>query len=135
MHWNIMSDTLKKTLRSLANPNSSVPTAPTPNLFDTFANGDSSLTIATGLYYRNQFVALDGYKFINCRFDNCHLVLRTSNFVLESCVIDPSCVVSFSEDLLKVIRLFNRNAGWGGQYPSFEPVANPDGTITIDKAK
>jgi hypothetical protein len=88
---------------------------------------------ARGLYYRNKTITLDGYTFIDCRFDNCTLEVTTLNFDLIRCVIDPSTTILYGTSCLKVIQLFNGNYDWAWNVfgKTFLPVKNADGTITI----
>lgn len=92
------------------------------------------LPVVKGSYFRGQPVHLDGYRFEGCRFDNCHIFVNTTNFELDHCILDPSSIMIFGEDLIKVIRLFNREAEWGSHYASWGPQKNTDGTITITGA-
>lgn len=83
------------------------------------------------LYFRDQTVSLDGYKFIGCRFDKCTLTAVTTQFELDHCIIDGSCTFLMGEDLMRVMRLYNRNATWIKDYPSWGPDQNADGTVSI----
>lgn len=87
---------------------------------------------ATGLYFRDQEVHLDGYKFTRCRFDNCRLIVVSGSFQLDHCVIDPSTVAIFLDPAMKIVRLYlNR---WNPLPPDlypFGPQRNADGTISI----
>jgi hypothetical protein len=88
-----------------------------------------------GLYYNGKVVKLDGFKFVGCRFDNCKLVVGSSSFELENCVIDPSTLIEYGAEPVKVIRLFNSQYGWGhGVPPAFTARRNADGSITVDGA-
>lgn len=89
------------------------------------------LPVVKGGYFRGQPIYLDGYRFEGCRFDNCHIFINTTNFELDHCIVDPSSMVIFGEDLIKVIKFFNREAEWTQQYPNWGPQKNPDGTISI----
>ncbi len=39
------------------------------------------------LCYRDATIPVDGYHFLNCRFERCVLVSRTADFVIEGCHI------------------------------------------------
>lgn len=85
-----------------------------------------------GLYYNRQTLALDGYRFIGCRFDSCTLIVASPNFDLIRCVIDPSTTIQYGRSVMKIIQLFNSRFDWAYQhFPGFVPVRNDDGTITI----
>lgn len=84
------------------------------------------------IWYNNKEVKLDGYKFSGCRFDNCTLILTSSNFELENCFIDESTRVQFGGQIVNAIKLFNSRSDWAySNMPFFAPVKNVDGTITI----
>jgi hypothetical protein len=88
----------------------------------------------TGLYYNGKVVTLAGYTFKNCRFDNCRLIVSSDNFALDHCIVDPSTVVEYSTNLLRVIRLFLGRYDWAYAHQPFQPFVptkNPDGTITV----
>jgi hypothetical protein len=86
-----------------------------------------------GLYYNGKMVALDGYQFVGCRFDNCTLMVASPNFELINCVIDPSTVIQYGMETVKIVRLFNSRSEWMyASAPGLAPRRNADGTITID---
>lgn len=90
--------------------------------------------VVYGLYYNGKQVPLDGYKFVGCRFDNCTLVVESTNFELVDCVIDPSTGIQYGMETLKVVQLFNSRYE-NNPYPywtGFVARKNPDGSITID---
>ena len=37
------------------------------------------------LYWKDKTIKLDGYRFVNCRFENCILVFRWPDFELHKC--------------------------------------------------
>lgn len=85
-----------------------------------------------GLYYNGQRLTLDGYSFVNCRFDNCILEVTSTNFDLIQCVVDPSTRFEYGPMVLKIIQLFNSRYDWAYQhFPQFAPIVNPNGSITI----
>lgn len=87
---------------------------------------------ARGLYYSGQKVTLDGYSFVNCRFDNCVLEVTSTNFDLIQCVIDPSTTITYGSTVMKIIQLFNSRYEWAYQhFPSFVPIRHANGSITI----
>jgi hypothetical protein len=85
-----------------------------------------------GAWFNAKEFKIDGYKFTGCRFDNCKLHVSSVNFEFENCFIDPHTAIIYNGEIVKIIRLFNSRNSWIYQAaPSFAPVRNPDGTITI----
>ena len=85
-----------------------------------------------GQWFNGTTVALDGYVFINCRFDNCNLTVASTQFKLVNCWVDPNCRIFYQGETVKIIQLFTKDfdldeGAWGG----FVPKRNADGTITI----
>lgn len=86
----------------------------------------------TGLYYNGQSITLDGYRFIRCRFDRCHLWVNSLNFEIFECVVDASTVISYGPSVAKAIKLFHSRSPWAASnFPGFTPTQNVDGSITI----
>lgn len=105
-----------------------VPPPPPPNTLP----GLIARPEVQGLYYNGQTLALDGYRFVRCRFDNCTLYVSSTNFDLIHCVIDSSTSVVYGSSVIKAIQLFNSRHSWAyQQMPEFAPKVNADGTITI----
>lgn len=90
------------------------------------------LTLADGLYFRNKVVNLDGYRFLNCRFDDCQLVVLSPNFDLEHCVIDSGTSINYGPGLTRVIRLYNANKIVTAANSHFAVRRHDDGTISLD---
>lgn len=122
------------------------PTPAAPPLPEPGANSNSLMNGLSGLlaltpnpnvknqWFNGQEVKLDGWNFISCRFDNCRLFLSSTEFSLENCFIDDRTVVTYSVDLVNVVRLFNlRNDHIKRAHPYFAPTYNSDGTITVSK--
>lgn len=87
---------------------------------------------ARGLYYNRKKVKLDGYKFSWCRFDACHLVVASTNFQLDHCIIDSETRIEWYGDIVKVLQLFNSRYEWAyTTFPGFVPTRHQDGTISI----
>ena len=88
--------------------------------------------VAKGLYYNGKTITLDGFQFIECRFDNCKLIVNGTNFEIVKCVIDVSTSIQFGRDPTKVIRLYNtENEPLLGPDPEFHAIKNPDGSVTV----
>jgi hypothetical protein len=87
----------------------------------------------SGQWFYQKSIQLDGYAFNNCRFDHCNIYVSRGIFRLTSCFFG-SCILYYSDEARNVIRLFS------GQHipdsvsiiPFLRPVANADGTFTID---
>jgi hypothetical protein len=89
--------------------------------------------VVQGLYYNGKQVALDGYQFVGCRFDNCTLLVSSSNFELINCVIDEATVIQYGPEPMKIVHLFNSRSDWMyASAPALAPRRNADGTITIN---
>ena len=85
-----------------------------------------------GAWYNAKKIKLDGYNFIDCRFDNCQLEITSTNFELERCYIDQSTTILYGGEIIKPIRLFNARYEWVYEnMPYFAPMRNSDGTITL----
>jgi hypothetical protein len=86
-----------------------------------------------GLYFLNKKIAIDGYSFSGCRFDNCTLIVITTNFDISNCIIDTSCTIEYGNEVTKIIQLFNSRFPKAYEYfaQPFVPIRNADGTITI----
>ena len=109
-------------------PPSAANVPPPPSAWELMARPE-----VIGLYYRNQHIVIDGYKFVNCRFDNCTIETRNGNFDIVSCIIDNSNQLKYGSESRKAIQLFTSRYDWA---PNFLPSAfvgrpQPDGTITI----
>lgn len=89
---------------------------------------------AVGQYYRDQKILIDGYHFIGCRFDRCHLVVNSSNFEFTNCIIDVDCRIQYMANLAPLFQLFMSRYDWATEeyFPAFfVPARNLDGSITI----
>jgi hypothetical protein len=86
-----------------------------------------------GLYYNGKIIPLDGYRFVECRFDNCVLQVNSDSFELVRCVIDDSSRVEYANKISKIIKLFLSRYSWATPFVSsfFLPIKNQDGTVTI----
>lgn len=102
-------------------------------LGDEFAKALANIpTPVQGLWFNGQRVALDGYSFDSCRFDNCELLVFSLNFQLRRCYVDPQTRIIYGKDALKLIKLFNSRTEWVYQQaPVFAPERHEDGTISI----
>lgn len=88
--------------------------------------------VVRNLYFSGKQVTVDGYRFEECRFDDCTLVAHSTNFALDRCILDADCVVRYGPSLVKVIQLFTSRYEWlADQLPGLGPTRHPDGTISI----
>ncbi|WP_143100073.1 hypothetical protein [Variovorax sp. 770b2] len=67
---------------------------------------------ATGLYFNGKTIHLDGYRFSGCRFDNCVLIMASTNFEMTNCVIDKTTSIRYAGGLSKVLQLFLSKYEW-----------------------
>lgn len=94
-------------------------------------SSDGLITVE-GLWYNKKSIQLDGYRFVRCRFDTCHISVTSPRFELIDCFIDNSSLKYFSNDIMKIIKLFNSgNEVMYDRWPDFAPKRNADGTISI----
>lgn len=100
------------------------PPAPPPALGDPLQ--------VRSVYYKGKQVRLDGYRFEDCRFDHCTLLVHSTNFVLDRCIVDADCVIQYGGSLVKVIQLFTSRYDWlAERLPGLAPTRHADGTISI----
>lgn len=98
-----------------------------------FSNREGLLLAESkGLWFNNQEIYLDGWKFISCRFDNCKIHVTTGNFVIERCFIDNTNTIYYMGASINIIKLYNRSSDLTrNAMPSFAAIKNDDGTFTI----
>ena len=88
-----------------------------------------------GLWYNTKTFVIDGYRFINCRFDSCQLTVLSSRFELINCFVDDNTQFLYGSDPMKIVRLWNsRNNAIYTSAPIYAPQKNTDGTITVKGA-
>ena len=84
------------------------------------------------LWFNDKELTLDGYHFSHCRFDKCRLHISSVNFEMTRCFIDDQTVISWSGEIVNVLRLFHSRHNWIYENePAFAPEKHEDGTITI----
>ena len=84
------------------------------------------------IWYNNKEITIDGYKFIDCRFDNCKLHISSDRFELENCFIDDGTQVIYGGNTVRIVKLFNKDYDWAYQsIPNFAPTKSSNGTISI----
>ena len=84
------------------------------------------------LWFNSKEFAIDGYRFVNCRFDNCTLTVFSSRFEFVNCFIDANTRILYGNDPLKIVRLWNsRNSNITGVMSVYGPERNQDGTFSI----
>ena len=85
-----------------------------------------------GLWFNQKTFSLDGYRFIGCRFDYCKLHVNTTNFEIINCHLDFNTLITYGNDPIKIVKLFNsRNPHAFQNLSAFAPERNPDNTISI----
>lgn len=82
-----------------------------------------------GKWFFKQVVYLDGYDFVSCRFEQCHLVLREGLFSLVSCRV-TECSYYFQNRTVQVVRVFNM-ADHSSIPQTLMPQWAEDGTVSI----
>ena len=99
-----------------------------PNVLDTL----SQPIEIRDIWFNGKDVYLDGFSFVSCRFDKCHLTVSSENFEMHDCFIDKDTTVTYRGKIIRILRLFNREYSWVRKYmPKFAPLKNDDETITI----
>lgn len=93
--------------------------------------------VAERMYFRDQDVWLDGYRFVRCRFDNCTLYIRSGQFEMDHCVIDRSSTkINYFDPARKIVRLFmNAYAPLSANMAGWGPEFHDDGTLSIRSNK
>jgi hypothetical protein len=87
-------------------------------------------------WYNQQEFSVDGYHFIQCRFDNCTLTTTRGTFVFENCFIGPDCTIIFLGEASKAVRLYTHVAPAANQealvrWPVLAPEYGEDWSFTI----
>ncbi|WLH27456.1 hypothetical protein [Pseudomonas canadensis] len=94
--------------------------------------GISPNPVVNNQWFNGQEIKLDGWHFVSCRFDNCRLLLTSTEFSLERCFVDDRTVINYSNELVNVVKLFNfRNDYMRRNFPGFVPDYNIDGTLSV----
>ena len=92
--------------------------------------GDLLITIEDQ-YFKEQTLFVDGYRFINCRFENCTLNVLRGTFEFHHCSLAGG-LFTYDAEALKCIQLFN--SGGAPKVPeAFQSKKYPDGSFTIAK--
>jgi len=90
------------------------------------------LTLVQNLWYHDQSIVLDGYRFVNCRFDDCTLITHNGDFTLSHCFLSDGTRIGYGPNILKAIRLYNIRDGEGFPAEIFVAQRHEDQTITIE---
>jgi len=86
-------------------------------------------------YFKNQTIDIDGYRFINCIFENCEFVIKRGTFEFHSCKMGVN-LFRYGEEAQKIIQLmsFCDVCDACSKLPdSLKYLKNNDGTISIGK--
>lgn len=88
---------------------------------------------AENLWFVDKDIVLDGYEFIECRFDNCRLhVSNAENVNLSRCYIGEDTVFYFSGGALAAVRLFHCKSDYFyTNFPYWVPERDDKGRITL----
>jgi hypothetical protein len=79
-------------------------------------------------YWKDKRLYIDGYRFINCYFENCTLWVLRGTFEFHHCTIDGGSRI-FDQEALKCIQMFSQP----DPNPAFMPKRYPDGALSIAK--
>ena len=84
-----------------------------------------------GQWYFRQHFYVDGYTFIECRFENCKLISSTANFQFVNCLFS-GCGYYFAGTAQKAIKFYNLPDQSGQRAESLlQPTVGPDGRLSI----
>jgi hypothetical protein len=82
-------------------------------------------------WYHNKQINIDGYHFVQCRFDNCTIITSKGTFSFDHCYF-ANCQFQYSNEAFKIVRLYNISATEARSYwPGLAPIINEDGTLSI----
>jgi hypothetical protein len=89
---------------------------------------------AEGLWYSGKSLRLDGYQFVECRFDRCRLFVENGSHVsLTRCFIGDETVFVFGHSAISAIKLFNvRMESFYTNYPVWVPQRDSEGRISLN---
>lgn len=59
---------------------------------------------AKGLWYHNQTLTLDGYRFVGCRFDSCTLNVNSGEIYLDHCIISGDTRILWGPSVIRALR-------------------------------
>jgi hypothetical protein len=91
---------------------------------------NAPFTLTQQWYHRQEF-SLDGYRFVNCHFDECRLHTSKGTFSFERCKFTSNLFI-FSDEAFNSVQLFNLlgTEAWT-RWPSMVPIHHEDGTFTL----
>jgi len=82
------------------------------------------------LVFKNQKVTLDGYRFKNCAFVDCTLVVRRGNFRLEECFFQGIWWVEFDGNAGRVVKLCSI-VDWSTVGQGLKATVHPNGGVSV----
>lgn len=88
------------------------------------------ITLSDKIFIDRHF-SLDGYRFVNCRFENCTLVTYRGTFELHHCWIDAATTRRFTADAQKCVQFYTYKDEKLQVVPAFGPKVYPDGSVSI----
>jgi hypothetical protein len=84
------------------------------------------------VWYNGKVVSIDGYKFVDCRFDKCDLHVSSLEFEFERCFISDDTRLIYGSKVARPIALFfSKIELFDKAYPDFAPTRHDDGTISL----
>ena len=86
----------------------------------------------SGKVFKDKNLTIDGYRFINCRFENCNLTVSRGTFEFHNCVQVGGKRI-YGDDAMKCINLYCLKYPNLQYSKAFAPQINADGSFTIAK--
>ena len=95
---------------------------------------DELLITVSDKVFVNQTIFVDGYRFINCSFEDCGLEFLRGTFEFHHCFL-LNCKRWFNEGALKAVQAYAINDATFAGYadPAFLPKVHPDGSFSIGR--
>ena len=89
-----------------------------------------------GLWFEDRELSLDGYEFVECRFDSCRLhVNNAQNVTLQRCYISKDTHFIYGQSALSAIKLFNLKTDWYYENAAvYVPERDEKGRITLNNS-
>jgi hypothetical protein len=88
------------------------------------------ITISDKVFIEKTF-SVDGYRFVNCRFEKCGLSTYRGTFEFHHCWIDEQSTRLFGADAQKSVQFFVMKGKEPSVPAEFSPKIYPDGSISI----
>lgn len=88
------------------------------------------ITLSDKVFIGRTF-SVDGYRFVNCRFEKCRLSTYRGTFEFHHCWFDPLTTRIFGADAQKSVQFYAFKDTKFAARPEFLPKIYPDGSISI----